>query len=310
MGARTVVRTGAMRTRLRSRRVSGVGHTATGVSQPSRACPPDRRPSSVSRERAPGLATLGSVHVTRRESQADDLTVAILAGGLGTRLGEQTRITPKPLIEVAGEPFLLHQLRQLARNGVERAVLCVGYLGETIERTIGTERFGIEISYSYDAPGLDGTLGAVRRALPLLGERFLVLYGDTYLRLDYMAAATSWVQSGLPALMTVLRNEGRWDASNVVYREGLVEAYEKGCSRPEMRWIDYGLGGLTSRALDHVGTDVRELASLYEALARDRLLYGFEVESRFYEIGTPWALAETDRFLRSGLEDAENGADL
>ncbi len=95
--------------------------------------------------------------------------VCILAGGLGTRLGERVRDTPKPLLEVAGEPFLIHQLRLLAAHGARDVVLCVGYRGEQIVSRIGVARFGIGIHYSFDAPGLDGTLGAIRRALPLLG---------------------------------------------------------------------------------------------------------------------------------------------
>src|ERR1700761_6442113 len=106
--------------------------------------------------------------------------VCILAGGLGERLGARTAEVPKPLLEVAGQPFLLHQLELLARYGARRVVLLVGYLGEQIEAAHGTERLGISISYSYDSPGLDGPLGAIRKALPLAGDRFLVLYGDTY----------------------------------------------------------------------------------------------------------------------------------
>ena len=143
--------------------------------------------------------------------------VCILAGGLGTRLGNRVRAVPKPLLEVAGEPFLIHQLRLLARYGARSVVLCVAYLGELIEREIGGEQFGIEIAYSYDGPDPIGTLGAVRKAAPRLGQRFLVLYGDTYLRIDYADAAGAWAESGLPAMMTVLRNEGRWDTSNVAF---------------------------------------------------------------------------------------------
>src|SRR5438128_3500715 len=155
------------------------------------------------------------------------MPVCILAGGLGTRLGERVRDTLKPLIEVAGEPFLFHQLRLLAAHGAREVVLCVGYLGELVVRRIGSERFGLRISYSHDEPGLDGTLGAVRRARPLLGERFLVLYGDTYLRIDYAAVTRAWQKRGLPAVMTVLRNDGRWDASNVVFEDGIVKRHDK-----------------------------------------------------------------------------------
>jgi N-acetyl-alpha-D-muramate 1-phosphate uridylyltransferase len=224
--------------------------------------------------------------------------VCILAGGLGTRLGERVRRLPKALIEVAGEPFLVHQLRLLAACGAGEVIICVGYLGEMIAERIGSERFGLRIVYSCDGPGLDGTLGAIRGALPLLGEHFLTLYGDTYLRLDYAAAAAAWRASGLPAMMTVLRNEGRWDTSNVHFADGRVRCYDKRYPRPGMRWIDYGLGGLEPAALDRVPAGTRDLADLMHSLAAAGLLYGFQASERFYEIGTPAALAQTDAFLR------------
>lgn len=224
--------------------------------------------------------------------------VCILAGGLGTRLGEQVRDVPKPLLEVAGEPFLVHQLRLLAAHEVREVVICVGYRGELIESRIGPARFGLCISYSYDGPGLDGTLGAIRRALPLLPERFLVLYGDTYLPIDYRAASRAWHESGLAALMVVLRNEGRWDTSNARLEGDRVVAYDKRSPTAEMAWIDYGLGGLEAGALDAVEENERDLAGLYGALAGCGQLYGHPVTERFHEIGTPDALAETDEFLR------------
>jgi NDP-sugar pyrophosphorylase family protein len=232
--------------------------------------------------------------------------VCVLAGGLGTRLGERVREVPKPLIEVAGEPFLWHQLRLLAAHGASEVVLCVGYLGELIKQSVGSERFGLRISYSFDAPELDGTLGAIRRARELLGERFLVLYGDTYLRIDYAAVANAWRLSGLPALMTVLYNEGRWDVSNAVYGGGRVLAYDKRAPRPQMRWIDYGLSGLEQSTLDCTdakGPDSSELSWLFHKLASAGKLYGYEATQRFYEVGTPSGLAETNAFLRGARED-------
>lgn len=225
--------------------------------------------------------------------------MCILAGGLGTRLGERVRDIPKPLLEVAGEPFLIHQLRLLGAHGIREVVLCVGHRGERIQSRIGDERFGIRVRYSFDGPGLDGTLGALRRARELLGERFLVLYGDAYLRVDYADVARKWLQSGLPAVMTVLRNDGRWDTSNALYRDGMVVAYDKHGPSPGMRWIDYGLGGLFAGALDRVPDSERDLAALYNVLAQSEELLGFEADERFYEIGTPAALAETDAFLRA-----------
>ena len=224
-------------------------------------------------------------------------TICILAGGYGQRLGERTTHTPKPLLEVAGEPFLFHQLRLLAKHDAERVVLCVGYLGEMIEERVGRARFGITIDYSYDSPQLDGTLGAIRRAVALLGDRFLVLYGDTYLRLDYRAAVGGWIKSDAPAMMTVLRNDSRWDTSNVVYADRRVLAYDKHHITPEMRWIDYGLGGLTSEGLRAVHERERDLASLYRRLAQIGSLHGFLATERFYEIGTAKGFAETEEFL-------------
>ncbi len=223
--------------------------------------------------------------------------VCILAGGLGTRLGERVRDTPKPLIDVAGEPFLIHQLRLLAGASAHRVVICVGHLGELIERRVGSERFGLRIQYSYDGPELDGTLGAIRRARSLLGEQFLVLYGDTYLRVDYALAALTWRMSGLPGLMCVLHNKGRWDTSNVVYAGGRVVCYDKQAPRPEMEWVDAGLTGLSQAALDLVPEESRDLAELFQRLAAIDLLCGFEIHQRFYEIGTHQGLKETEAHL-------------
>lgn len=231
--------------------------------------------------------------------------VCILAGGLGTRLGERVEQVPKPLLEVAGKPFLWHQLRLLAAAGASDVVLCVGYRGEAIRQRIGSDLFGLRIAYSFDGPELDGTLGAIRRARGKLGERFLVLYGDTYLRVDYVAAAAAWRASGLPAMMCVLRNEGRWEASNALYADGRVLAHDKREPRADMRWIDYGLGGLEQAALDRVPAETTDLCELYGELASEGLLCGFEASERFYEIGTPATLAETDAFLRSCLQHNE-----
>ena len=224
-------------------------------------------------------------------------SICILAGGLGTRLGQRAGGLPKPLVEVAGKPFLLHQLELLAEHGANQAVLCVGYLGERIEAELGNERCGIRLSYSYDSPELDGTLGAIRRAQHLLSDRFLVLYGDTYLRLDYRAAVRAWEGSNLPALMTVFKNEGRWEGSNAVYSKGKIVKYDKYNPTGEMVWIDYGLGGLTKDVI--MGADPTEvdLAVLYSTLAGRRLLCGYRATRRFYDIGTSAALDETERFL-------------
>ena len=148
------------------------------------------------------------------------LPVAILAGGLATRLHPITETIPKALVDVAGTPFILRQLDYLRRQGVSRVVLCVGFLGEQIEAVVGDgAAMGLSVSYSQDWPKLLGTGGALKQALPLLDSRFLVLYGDSYLPIDFAAVEREFLVSGKPALMTVQRNEDRWDKSNVLFRE-------------------------------------------------------------------------------------------
>jgi NDP-sugar pyrophosphorylase family protein len=227
------------------------------------------------------------------------LPVCILAGGRGTRLGKTVADTPKPLLEVAGEPFLRHQLRLLRGHGALRIVICVGYLGERIEAAIGDGAdLGLEVRYAFDGATLRGTAGAVRGALDLLGDAFLVLYGDTYLRIDYADVQRAFQRSGCQALMTVLRNEGRWDTSNVILRDDRVLVYDKANPRPDMAWIDYGLGALRAEAVDAAGVDESELPAVYHALAARGELAAYVASERFYEIGTPSALIETDAFLR------------
>lgn len=221
--------------------------------------------------------------------------VCILAGGKGTRLGLRDR--PKPLVEVAGEPFLVHPLRLLRSYGARRVVLLVDHLGEQIADAIGDgSALGLDATVVFDSPRFHGTAGAIRGALEHLGDEFLVLYGDTYLRIDYRAVQAARRASGRPALMTVLRNEGRWGESNADYADGVVTRYDKRAPDPAMAWIDYGLGVLTPRALERA-PDAGDLAEVYHALAAGGDLAGYVATERFYEIGSPEALAETERFL-------------
>lgn len=231
----------------------------------------------------------------------DSWPVAILAGGLATRLRPITEKLPKALVRVAGQPFLAHQLRLLQHAGIRKVVLCLGYRGEMIERAFSDGgSLGVRLSYSFDGPELLGTGGALKKALPLLGERFLVLYGDSYLPIDYAAPARVFLASGKLGLMTVFRNEGRWDTSNVWFEDGAIKSYSKKEQRTEMQHIDYGLGILDSAALSSWPDDKAfDLADVYRELIARNELAGCEVEQRFYEIGSPEGLAELDAMLRS-----------
>lgn len=229
------------------------------------------------------------------------LPVAILAGGLATRLRPITEKVPKLLVEVAGEPFFSHQIRLLRDAGLTKLVLCVGYLGEKVVELYGDgSAWGVEIVYSFDGPKLLGTGGALIQALPHLGERFYVLYGDSYLPIDYQAVARFFHQSGKLGLMTVFENHERYDASNVWFENGAIRVYDKKNKVPQMHHIDYGLGVFRAAAFDGFPRDaVVDLAEVQKSLvARDQLA-GYEITQRFYEIGSHAGLNELDALLRN-----------
>lgn len=236
------------------------------------------------------------------------LPIAILAGGLATRLGSLTERVPKTLVEVAGRPFAEWQVALLRRNGYTRLVYLVGHLGEQVVAALGDgRRFGVTIEYVFDGPRLRGTGGAIKAALPVLGERFFTLYGDSYLDIDYAAVERAFLASGRPALMTVFRNEGRWDRSNVVFREGHVVRYDKRAPTPEMNYLDYGLNAFEARVFDCYPADEPfDLADVQGDLAARGELAGYEVTTRFYEIGSTAGLEEAARYFEA-LDRAPSG---
>jgi len=230
------------------------------------------------------------------------MPAVILAGGLATRLRPLTETIPKSLVEVAGRPFLWHQLQLLKRHGIHHAVLAVGYLGEQIQERYGDgSQLGIRLDYSFDGPVLLGTAGAIRKALKLLPERFFVLYGDSYLTCDYSAVEASFRQSNLPGLMTVYRNDGEYDRSNVAFDGSRILRYDKLDYSPDMRHIDYGLGAFHRTVFSDLPADEKcDLATIFQRLLHEGNLAAVEVRERFYEIGSPAGLVDTERFLTTG----------
>jgi NDP-sugar pyrophosphorylase family protein len=231
-----------------------------------------------------------------------DLPVAILAGGMATRLRPITEKIPKLLVEVAGEPFFSHQLRLLRAAGLTRIVLCIGYLGQQIVDLYGDgAKWGVKIEYAFDGPKLLGTGGALIAALPKLGDAFYVLYGDSYLPIDYGAVGDFFLRSGKLGLMTVYENHGRYDTSNVWFEDGAIRVYDKKNKVPQMQHIDYGLGVFRAAAFDGFARDaVVDLAEVQKALVARHQLAGYEIKQRFYEIGSHEGLNELDALLRAG----------
>ena len=233
------------------------------------------------------------------------LPVAVLAGGMATRMRPLTANVPKILLDLAGRPFAEHQLELLKRAGVTEVVYCLGYLSEQVIAALGDgSDWQMKFTYVVDGDKPLGTGGAVRLALPFLGDAFFVMYGDSYLRCDYGAIERAFRESGKPGLMTVFRNEGRWDKSNVAFDDGRIVRYDK-TSDAGLRYIDYGLGVLTSRAFAPWSGDAPfDLTAVYQRLIERQELAGFEVTERFYEIGSLEGLAATRALLEGGRPQA------
>lgn len=225
--------------------------------------------------------------------------IAVIAGGLATRMYPVTASVPKSMLDVAGEPFIAHQLRLFRREGLERVVLCIGHLGEMIEAFVGDgRRFGLSVAYSRDGERLMGTGGALRRALPSLGDEFLVTYGDSYLDIAVRPIVDAFHRAGLPALMTVFHNQGRWDTSNVEFADGRILAYSKQPTA-RMAHIDFGLSMLQAEVLAAMPQgEPFDLAAVYRALVETGRMAGCEVATRFYEIGSPAGLIETAAYIK------------
>lgn len=229
----------------------------------------------------------------------------ILAGGLGTRMWPAAQAVPKTLLPVAGKPFAHWQLEWLASAGVTSIVYAIGYLGDQVREYVGNgSGWGLDVAYVDEGETLRGTAGALRLAADqrVLDDRFLVLYGDSWLQVDPADVFAASERSGLPALMTVFENNGEWDTSNVVYADGLVQRYQKGLEpAPDgMGWIDYGLSVYTR---DLVEAEIpsgewADLAPLCTQLAAGGRLAGYVVTERFYEIGSPSGLLEVEAALR------------
>lgn len=225
--------------------------------------------------------------------------VVILAGGLATRLRPVTEKIPKALLDINGEPFISHQLRLLKKQGVQEVVLCIGYLGEMIQDFVGDgSRFGLSVKYRFDGPVLLGTGGTIKQALPLLGPRFFVLNGDSYLTCDYQRIQECFENGHFQGLMTVFNNQGLWDSSNIEYANGKIIIYDKKLRNARMQHIDYGLGILTPEAFASVPDgQPYDLALLNQTLISQKLMAAYEVKERFYEVGSFSGIEDFEKFL-------------
>jgi len=228
----------------------------------------------------------------------------ILAGGAGTRMQALAKGLPKSLIPIKNRPFLHYQLNSLARQGIKNILLCVGYGADQIERYAEDGRtWGLQITYAREGNDLRGTGGALRLAYDQgrLQPVFFVLYGDSYLPVDFLPVWNYFETRTEPALMTVLKNEGRWDKSNARFDGQKITCYDKGDPAPDMAYIDYGLSVLRAEAVDQAipPRSVYDLSDLFHKFSERGKLAGYEVTARFYEIGSPEGLEDFEKYLNT-----------
>ncbi len=234
-----------------------------------------------------------------RQMLPNDIQVAILAGGMATRLGELTRNEPKSLLKFQGKPFIEHQIEQIKRQGIRDVLVCTGHLGEQIERYLGDgARYGFNIRYSHEDKPL-GTAGALKNAVKMLGDVFIAVYGDSYLFLDYDSMLSYFLERDRLALMAVYKNSDRHDRSNTSIGGGLVTGYSKNGRTPDMVYIDYGAQVYRKPVLELIpGDTFYPLEDLFPPLIVQRQLLAYEVGERFYEIGSRQGIKEFTEYLR------------
>jgi NDP-sugar pyrophosphorylase family protein len=225
--------------------------------------------------------------------------MVLLAGGRGTRLAPLTDKVPKSLVDVAGRPFIEHQLRLFQRAGIHELVICVGYRGEQITSRLGSgAHLGLEIHYVCDGPTPSGTGGALRAAGRHLPDVFWVSVGDMFLDLDYRAMFEQFLGSGKPVMMAVIPNRGDRDMSNVLMRDGQLVRYDKGHRVRGMQYIDSGLALVHKRMLDFIPRQgASDLADLLMGLSNRGEIAAFEADIPYRDIGNPAALADTRSYL-------------
>ena len=226
-------------------------------------------------------------------------SVVIIAGGVATRLRPITETVPKSMLTVAGKPFIDHQLKLLGKNGIKKVVICSGYLSGQIEDFVGDgSAYGLSVKFSNDGEKLLGTGGAVKKALPLLGEEFFLVYGDSYPTVNFKDVYDHFMSSPAQGLMTVFKNRNAFDSSNIIFKDGKIIKYDKKNKTPEMEYIDYGLGMLKRSAFDK-GTERQafDLVDIYQDLIFKDQMSAFEVLERFYEIGSLSGLADTEKYI-------------
>jgi NDP-sugar pyrophosphorylase family protein len=229
------------------------------------------------------------------------MQIVILCGGLATRLSHLTKYTPKSMVDIEGKTFLEYQIENLKKQSIKDIVLCVGHLSEKIEEYFGNgEKLDVNIKYSYDKEKLLGAIGALKNAEPLLKDTFFIMYGDSYINVDFHKVRDYFMLHDKPALMVVYKNQDKYDRSNLIIQDNMVVGYGEKERTRDMIYIDYGTSILRKKVLENVPVDtLYSTEQFFSDLVKKRELMAFEVQERFYHIGDLEALEEFRSHIRT-----------
>jgi len=228
------------------------------------------------------------------------MQMVILCGGLATRLGDLAKKTPKSMIDIHGKPFLWYQIENLKKHDIRDIVLCVGHLSEKIiEYFDDGTKHGVNITYSHDGDKPLGPIGALKKAEPLLDNVFFIMYGDSYLTVDYQKVYSFFKQHDKLGCMVVYKNNDKYDKSNLIVKDNMVTGYGKEKHSEDMIYIDYGTSLLRKKSLETIPSDTYyTTGEFFSILIKQKQLLAFEVDKRFYHIGNPEALEEFREYIQ------------
>ena len=214
--------------------------------------------------------------------------IAILAGGLATRIKPLSNNLPKSLILINDAPFIDLQLNLLSDAGFKDVIILVGHLGSQIEKHVGNgKKYRLNVSYSYDGSKQQGTGGAIVRALPSLGDIFCVIYGDSYLDMNFIEVISKFQNSEKQGLMTIYKNLDQRHQNNVVFDGVEIKSYSKTNPSLKAKYIDFGFSIFRKESFKEFSElNEFDLSYVCESLASTGQLEAYEVLETFYEIGS------------------------
>jgi NDP-sugar pyrophosphorylase family protein len=199
------------------------------------------------------------------------------------------------MIPIDGKPFIQHQLELLKKSGFEEVILCLGHLSEKVWDFVLHNNFGLNIACSFEKELL-GTGGAIQPVLDDIKDNFFVQYGDSYLLLDYQKVQQKFVEKNKLALMTVYKNENKYDKSNVEFQNDQIISYDKINRTDKMQHIDFGCGVFNKKAFDRFSNKF-DLYDVYKKMLQEKQLSAYTSNSRFYEVGSFQGIRELENYF-------------